>query len=43
MKKSANKSDRIMEGTRLWEPSDKRKAQANVTRYLEWLKEDAPI
>ena len=39
MKKSENKSDRILEGTPLWEPSDKRKTQANITRYLEWLKE----
>jgi len=29
----------MIEGTELWQPSDKRKAQAIVTRYLAWLKE----
>ena len=31
------KTGRIGEGTRLWEPSEERKSQANLTRYLEWL------
>ncbi|MEE8349833.1 MAG: acetoacetate--CoA ligase [Acidobacteriota bacterium] len=31
--------ERILEGTRLWEPSEKRKSQANLTRYLHWLQE----
>jgi len=30
---------RISEGSLLWEPSEQRKAQANITRYLHWLKE----
>ncbi|HEX2729921.1 MAG TPA: acetoacetate--CoA ligase, partial [Rubrobacteraceae bacterium] len=28
------------EGTLLWEPSEEFKANANITRYLEWLKND---
>ncbi len=30
---------RISEGSLLWEPSEQRKTQANITRYLHWLKE----
>ena len=29
----------ISEGSLLWEPSEQRKTQANITRYLHWLKE----
>jgi len=29
----------ISEGVLLWEPSEERKAQANITRYLRWLEE----
>jgi acetoacetyl-CoA synthetase len=36
---SERKSEHIPEGTELWTPSQERKAQANITRYLEWLKE----
>jgi acetoacetyl-CoA synthetase len=28
------------EGTLLWEPSEEFKANANITRYMEWLKEE---
>ncbi|MEJ2587653.1 MAG: acetoacetate--CoA ligase [Deltaproteobacteria bacterium] len=30
----------ITEGTLLWEPSEELQKQANITRYMEWLKED---
>ena len=33
------KSGHVREGTELWKPSEKRKSQANITLYLEWLKE----
>jgi len=33
------RSRRISEGSLLWEPSEQRKTQANITRYLHWLKE----
>ena len=29
----------VAEGTVLWEPSEERKAAANLTRYLRWLRE----
>jgi len=29
----------VSEGTVLWQPSEEQKAQANITRYLRWLKE----
>jgi len=29
----------VAEGALLWQPSDARRAQANVTRYLRWLEE----
>ena len=29
----------IREGDLLWSPSDERKAQANITRYMAWLRE----
>ena len=32
------KSSRISEGSLLWEPSEQRKTQANISRYLHWLK-----
>lgn len=28
----------VSEGTVLWQPSEEQKAQANITRYLRWLK-----
>ena len=31
--------DSVAEGTVLWEPSEERKAAANLTRYLRWLRE----
>lgn len=34
------KKDAIREGTLLWEPSEEVKEQANITRYLNWLKEE---
>jgi len=30
----------ISEGTLLWQPSEEQKAQANISRYLRWLKEE---
>ncbi len=29
----------VAEGTLLWQPSEERRAQANITRYLRWLEE----
>jgi acetoacetyl-CoA synthetase len=29
----------VSEGTVLWQPSEEQRAQANITRYLRWLKE----
>ena len=29
----------VSEGTILWQPSEEQKAQANITRYLSWLRE----
>jgi acetoacetyl-CoA synthetase len=29
----------VSEGTILWQPSEEQKAQANITRYLRWLRE----
>jgi len=31
--------DKVTEGTLLWEPSDEQKANANLTRYMGWLKD----
>ena len=30
----------VCEGTVLWQPSEEQKAQANITRYLRWLREE---
>ena len=32
-------AESVSEGTVLWQPSEEQKAQANITRYLRWLKE----
>ena len=29
-----------VEGTLLWEPSQELKENANITRYMEWLREN---
>ncbi|MGQ9573160.1 MAG: acetoacetate--CoA ligase [Dehalococcoidia bacterium] len=33
----------VSEGTLLWQPSEEQKAQANITRYLRWLREQKGI
>jgi acetoacetyl-CoA synthetase len=30
----------ISEGTLLWEPSEKMKQQANITKYMQWLESE---
>ncbi len=31
--------DKVIEGTLLWEPSEQQKTNANITRYMAWLKD----
>jgi acetoacetyl-CoA synthetase len=31
--------DKVIEGTLLWEPSEQQKANANITRYMAWIKD----
>ncbi len=31
--------DKVIEGTLLWEPSEQQKVNANITRYMAWIKD----